>query len=148
MQLTITDVRSYHTKKDGSALIDRKGNPYIRTQIKTIEKGNEMLSGFVYQELKVGDVIEAKVETETYQGQPQLRFSIAPNMQRVAAGAENTSAVLAELKSQTAMLREIENSLSTFINGLTTEKLIADITSPKVPEPETDVFPDDDLPGF
>lgn len=76
MKLTLTSVTHYDKKKDGSALIDKYGKPYFRAVVKCQEYGSEFLSGFVYNQLKEGQTIDADVKEEMYNGKPQRKFQL------------------------------------------------------------------------
>lgn len=106
-KLTITSVQNYDKKKDGGALTDKKGKPYFRSVIKTNEYGDKFLTGFVYSPLAVGQVVEAKIETEMYNNQPQYRFAILSNTERVTPETQAVGGMLEELKTHTALIREI-----------------------------------------
>lgn len=104
MELKITSVQHYTTKKDGSPLIDKRGKPYQRAVIKTEQTGTEFVSGFVYEPLKEGQVIEANVIDDTYNGKLQKKFSIISK-----ARQENT-------KVETALIylsKNVDSSLAT-----------------------------------
>lgn len=162
MHLTITQASNYDSTKSGSPLIDKKGKPYFRSVIKTVEKGNEFLSGFVYQPLQVGHEIEAKVTSETYQGKVQLKFQIEPNGERMAQGAAHQSEVHSELKAQTSLLHLILEELEKFNRNAGLEKDISAILGKKadrapdysdedaLPTDHSDEFPisEEDLPDF
>lgn len=132
MKLTITEARCYDKKKDGSALTDKNGRQKYRCVIKTTEKGNELLSGFTFKPLKAGDVIEAEVKEEEYQGQKRLAFSIVPTKNAPA----ESPAVLAEMKLQTAILKDIANRVEAIYLSISTHQTIASIGKKPAPEDE------------
>lgn len=64
MQVKLTDVKKYTTKKDGTPLM-ANGRPFTSLRIKTAEHGDKILSGFENpqnKDWKVGDTVEIDVE--------------------------------------------------------------------------------------
>jgi hypothetical protein len=60
-ELHITSVKHYDSKKDGTKMISKNGNPYWRAQIQTEEHGSTYLSGLVFEQLTEGQIIKANV---------------------------------------------------------------------------------------
>lgn len=129
MQLTITQVQNYDKKKDGSQILDNKGRPKYRSVIKTTEKGDQFLTGFVYKPLNVGDIIEAKVTEDVYNGNTQLRFDVIPDFKQQGQGAQSNSDVLAELRTHTVLLRDIGKTLEGMGMALSTHQTIESLKS-------------------
>ncbi len=156
MTLTITDAQNYSTKKDGSPILDREGKQKYRSRIKTVEKGDTWLTGFVYRELNAGDVIDAKIEIEEYQGAEQLRFSVIPNKTAQAQATQEKIDERVEKESTLVLLRTISESVQKIERHLITEGHIQAIKKPEevvqITEEdlgeEFDIFAKDDLPDF
>lgn len=96
-QLTITRISSTDKKKDGS-ILEGKFGTYFRVGIQTEEYGDQWLNGFSNRvpEYAVGDVIEAVVTTEEWQGKEQLKFKLARQEDRDKAEIENLKKELAD----------------------------------------------------
>src|SRR3990167_2458065 len=78
MRVQITKAGSSPTKKDGTPLKDKKGNPYFLSWIQTQEHGSQFIRGFTYQDVKQweGKSIDLDIFEEEYQGKKQLKFRI------------------------------------------------------------------------
>lgn len=124
MKLTITEAQNYDKKKDGSQLVDRRGRQQFRSRIKTVEKGNEVLTGFVYKPLNAGDVIEADVKTEMYQNAPQLRFEIKVAPSQQVEATRSTTEVLSELRAHTVFLKQILDKMEGIYMSISTHQTI------------------------
>ena len=134
MKLTITQATNYDKKKDGQQILDNRGKQKYRSVIKTVEHGEEFLSGFVYNPLKQGDVVEALIEEEMYNGKKNLKFTLAP---RAKEGGNPD--ILSEMKTHTIVLRAIHEELERITNVLSTNQHIADMK--KTPStPSVDVW--------
>lgn len=110
-KLTVTSATNYDKKKDGTPMLDNKGRQKYRSVIKTVERGEEMMSGFVFKPIQAGEVIEAELKPETYNGVTRMSFSIVTPASEVARAAGNDSAVISELKNHTVLLKNIHNTL-------------------------------------
>lgn len=65
MELHITKIAKFTTKKDGTPLTTKDGRPYTSVRIQTQEHGERWLSGFenaISRNWKEGDTVEAEVE--------------------------------------------------------------------------------------
>lgn len=130
-KLTITSVQNYDKKKDGSPITDNKGRPKFRSVIKTVEKGETQLTGFGYKELEAGQVIEAEITTEQYNGNTQYKFDIKPDMGNVSRAAANTSNVEAELRNHTILLKQILTVLEGIQMSQSTHQIIESLKTPQ-----------------
>ena len=86
MEVTLTQVNRYTTKKDGSPLITSKGRPYTSVRIKTQEHGDLMISGFGNQDnaqWKAGDKVDITVE----QKGEYLNFSMPTQVKNAPSDA-------------------------------------------------------------
>lgn len=137
MKLTITEAQNFDTKRDGSPMTDSRGRAQYRCVIKTVEKGDQRIGGFSYKELKPGDVIDADLKTEMYQGQSQLKFFIVTKPQEAVQVARNNSDVLAELKNQTALLNLILGTTDSIKMAISTHQTISAM-APKSIQPNFD----------
>lgn len=124
MKLTITEAQNYDKKKDGTQLVDRRGRQQFRSRIKTVEKGNEWLTGFVYKALNAGDVIDAEVKSEMYQGNPQLRFEVKVAPSQQAEAAQSNTSVLSELRAHTVFLKQILDKMDGIYMSISTHQTI------------------------
>lgn len=64
LEATLTEVKRYTTKKDGSPLVTKAGKPYTSVRIKTDVTNDDILSGFendTTKTWKVGDKVEIEV---------------------------------------------------------------------------------------
>lgn len=151
MKLTIAEAQNFATKKDGSPMTDSRGKAQFRCVIKTVEKGEQRIGGFSYTELKAGEVIEADLKTEMYQGQPQLKFSIVTNPQRAVEASRNNSDILTELKNHTAHLKLILGVMEGIKMGISTHQTIAAMSPKSITpnfepvDPEIGELPSDSL---
>ena len=65
MEVTLTRVARFTTKKDGSPLITSKGRPYESVRIQTQEHGERWVSGFgnpLNKDWKAGDKLDLLIE--------------------------------------------------------------------------------------
>lgn len=79
MKINITKIAAvYDKKKDGTPLIDKAGKPYFRALIKTREHGEQILSGFLYEQPDhlEGTEVDWEVYEETWNEQKQLKFKV------------------------------------------------------------------------
>lgn len=132
MKLTVTSAQNYGTKKDGTQMVDNKGNQKYRSVIKTVERGEEMLSGFVFKPINVGDILEAAIKPEIYNGVSRMTFSITPTTQEKVQGAQ-TGDVIAEMKNHTVFLRQILATLESIQMSLSTHQTIEAMRKPTPP---------------
>lgn len=139
MELTITSVQNYDMDKKGNLIKDNKGVQKYRSVIKTNEKGNDFLTGFVYRPLNVGDVIDATITQEQYNGMTQLRFAINPKARNMAQAAQSTSDVLSELKNHTVFLKGILDRVEAIHMAISTHQTIENL------KPKEDKFTPEDL---
>lgn len=80
MQFTITKIYTTDKNKDGSALVSKTGKPYTRMSIQVVEHGDKWISGFRNKDnssWKVGDKVEAVIDTKTSGGKDYLNFTVA-----------------------------------------------------------------------
>lgn len=129
MKLTVTSATNYDKKKDGGEMRDSKGNKKYRSVIKTVEKGEETLSGFVFKPLNAGDIIEAELKPETYNGQTRMTFNITQSGAEKVQGVE-TGLVLAEMKNHTVFLKQILSAVEGIHMSLSTHQTIEAIKKP------------------
>jgi hypothetical protein len=130
MKLTVTSAQNYDKKKDGTAMLDGKtGRQKYRSVIKTVERGEEMLSGFVFKPIKAGDVIEADLKPDTYNGVTRMQFSIIQTTQEKVQGAQ-TGEVIVEMKNHTVFLKQILTTLEDIRIALATHQTIESMKKP------------------
>lgn len=138
-KLTITEAYNDDKKRDGSQILDNRGRQKYRSRIKTSEKGEAFLTGFVYKPLMAGQVIEADVIQEEYNGQPQLRFTLKQTPQEKIQST-NTGEVLTEMKTHTVFLRQILGTLEDIRIALATHKTIESMKKPEPAKDPLDTF--------
>ncbi len=125
MQLTINSVTHYAEKKDGTPLVDKRGKPYQRAVIKTKETGTDFLSGFVYQPLKEGQVIEAEVKEEEYNGKMSKKFHIVSKDKQEAEKTERALVYLSRnVDASLATGQMILGEIKTLIKRLETKGIL------------------------
>ena|SRR3990167_6499118 len=64
MKVKITQLYRSFNKKDGTPLVNKKGNPYERVSIKTDQHGEVWIGGFgdsANKEWKIGDTIDVEI---------------------------------------------------------------------------------------
>lgn len=130
MKLTVNQATNYDKKKDGGLITDNRGKQKWRTVIKTNEYGDEFLSGFVYRPIQVGDVIEAEIKTETYNGAEKKVFSIVTPTAQKAEATQSSSDILSEMKTHTVLLKEILNKAEGIYMSISTYQTIESIKKP------------------
>lgn len=150
-KLTITSATNYDKKKDGQPIIDNKGIQKYRSVIKTVEKGEEFLSGFTYAPLQAGQVIEADIKIETFQGQDKMVFNIKDTQKAGVSSAQANSETTQELKNHTVLLKQILNAAESMSMSLATHQTIEsmnkrDVVVTSFDEENIGEFPTEALP--
>lgn len=128
MKLTLTQAYNDDKKKDGSPILGKNGQQKYRARIKTVEKGDEWLTGFVFKPLNKGDVIEAEVKSGIYNNAPQLTFDIVTKPQ--SAAPAYMPEVLSEMKNHTVFLKNILSEIQRIGMSISTHQTIQAIKGP------------------
>lgn len=105
MKVTLTQVKTYTTKKDGSPLIGKYG-PYVSVQIKTKEHGEAIISGVAKKApvWNIGDVIEIEVTERVSDGKTYLNFSLPKTDMSIAELSAAVKKLQAEMAKVIDML--------------------------------------------
>lgn len=163
--LTVVEAKNYSTKADGTPLVGQWG-PYFRSVIK-VNEYTEPLSGFPKHEIRAGQVLEAVVTKETYNGREQLKFKVTKSSggNAHAAPAKAVQAPATDLvraiDTQTSLLRDILNRMEAMYLTFSTvqtlapkkKKAVAPIEEPdpdeiRLMDADTDDEDEGDTDGF
>lgn len=128
MELHITKIARFTTKKDGSPLVNKNGKPYTSVRIQTQEHGDKWLSGFENAEVK-NWAEGATVDVEVTQNGDYFNFSI-PKKDSV----------------DNALLEKTFQNTEFILNRLTGLKLILDAMDARTNPQAKRVVPDTAYP--
>ena len=79
MTYTIKRITTSTTKRDGTALIDKKGRPFLKVGLQVAEHGEQWVNGLFFGTQvpwKEGEKVDLVISKETYNGKEQLKFEI------------------------------------------------------------------------
>lgn len=105
MQITITKIARFTTKKDGTPLTTKDGRPYTSVRLQCQEYGDKWVSGFENADTKAWSEGE-KVEAEIEQKGEYLNFRVPKKEDKTAADISLIKTYLADITNELRIIKE------------------------------------------